>query len=170
MANIQSQTSERVVNQLLTELDGIEGRKDVYVIGATNRPDIIDRAMLRGGRFNKLLYVQLPTEGERYEIIKTISAKVPIAEDVDLKNIVLDKQCERFSGADLSSLLREAGYAALREAMSSSREDVSLKGDVYKEMKVYKRHFETALGKVSASVTEKDLLKYTRLVKELGMK
>ena len=75
-------SSERVVNQLLTELDGLEDRTGVFVIAATNRPDIIDPAMLRPGRLDKLLYVPLPTKDDRHSILLTCSKKLPISEDV----------------------------------------------------------------------------------------
>ena len=101
-------SSERVVNQLLTEMDGLEERRGVFVIAATNRPDIIDPAMLRPGRLDKLLYVPLPTKEDRHSILKTVCRKVPIAEDVDLLKVSHDPHCEGYSGADLSALVREA--------------------------------------------------------------
>lgn len=76
--------SERVVNQLLTEMDGLEERRDVFVIAATNRPDIIDPAMLRPGRLDKLLYVPLPSEQDRLSILKTVTRKLPVSKKVDL--------------------------------------------------------------------------------------
>jgi ribosome biogenesis ATPase len=72
-------SSERVVNQLLTEMDGLDERRDVFVIAATNRPDIIDPAMLRPGRLDKLLYVPLPTNEDRFSILQTITRSLPIA-------------------------------------------------------------------------------------------
>ncbi|KAG9306558.1 hypothetical protein G9A89_004755 [Geosiphon pyriformis] len=123
----KSESSSRIVNTLLTELDGLENRKQVYVIGATNRPDIIDPAMLRPGRLDKLLYVELPTPSERYEILKTLTKKTPLAPDVDLKEIAENPLCEGFSGADLASLIREAAIAALRSTLyTSSGQDLSL--------------------------------------------
>jgi ribosome biogenesis ATPase len=77
-------SSERVVNQLLTEMDGLDERRDVFVIAATNRPDIIDPAMLRPGRLDKLLYVPLPTNEDRHSILETITRSLPISEDVEL--------------------------------------------------------------------------------------
>ncbi|KAF8823003.1 putative transitional endoplasmic reticulum ATPase [Cardiosporidium cionae] len=82
-----NQTTERVVNQLLTEMDGIQDRKEVYVIAATNRPDIIDPAMLRPGRLDRLLYVPLPTEEGRFDILQTLCRKIPVTDDVDLHSI-----------------------------------------------------------------------------------
>ncbi|CAJ0642781.1 5060_t:CDS:2, partial [Entrophospora sp. SA101] len=86
----KSEASARVVNTLLTELDGLENRKQVYVIAATNRPDIIDPAMIRPGRLDKLLYVELPTYSERYEILKTLTKKTPLDDDVSLLEIAND--------------------------------------------------------------------------------
>merc|ERR1712166_1521534 len=94
-------SSERVVNQLLTEMDGLDETVGVFVIAATNRPDIIDPAMLRPGRLDKLLYVPLPTPSDRLDILKTACRKVPLSKDVDLQKIAYDDQCTGYSGADL---------------------------------------------------------------------
>jgi len=107
-------SSERVVNQLLTEMDGLEERVGVFVIAATNRPDIIDPAMLRPGRLDKLLYVPLPTKEDRFSILKTVCRKLPLAADIDLEKIAHDTQCDGYSGADLSALVREAQLSALK--------------------------------------------------------
>ncbi|KAA8495179.1 Nuclear valosin-containing protein-like [Porphyridium purpureum] len=111
-----SGASERVVNQLLTELDGMDSRKQVFVIAATNRPDIIDPAMLRPGRLDKLLYVPLPDAAARASILRTIGRRAPLDPCIDLDAIARDGRCEGFSGADLSALLREAAMDALRQA------------------------------------------------------
>ena len=107
-------SSERVVNQLLTEMDGLEERVGVFVIAATNRPDIIDPAMLRPGRLDKLLYVPLPNSEDRLQILRTCCKKVPLSEDVDLVSIANSPLLEGFSGADLSALTREAQVNALK--------------------------------------------------------
>jgi ribosome biogenesis ATPase len=101
-------SSERVVNQLLTEMDGLEDRKGVFVIAATNRPDIIDPAMLRPGRLDKLLYVPLPTKDDRFSILKTVTKSLPLDKEVNLRLISHSEHCDGFSGADLSALVREA--------------------------------------------------------------
>ena len=85
---------ERMVNMLLTEMDGLEDRKQVFVIAATNRPDIIDPAMLRPGRLDQLLLVPLPTPDDRLDILQPITRKTPLAEDVDLRAIAMDPRCE----------------------------------------------------------------------------
>jgi ribosome biogenesis ATPase len=154
--NSDNSSSERVVNQLLTELDGVEGRKRVYIIAATNRPDIIDRAMLRPGRFDKLVYVQLPDVAERAEILKTLSRKIAMDSDVSLSQIA--EKCERFSGADLSALIREAGMSALKRALV----DISLIDDA-SSLLISSNDFEQALQRCNPSVSERDLLQYQKL-------
>ena len=89
-----SGVSERMVNMLLTEMDGLEDRKQVFVIAATNRPDIIDPAMLRPGRLDQLLLVPLPSREDRLDILRTITKKTPLADDVDLEKIAYDVRCE----------------------------------------------------------------------------
>ncbi|KIK70588.1 hypothetical protein GYMLUDRAFT_65810 [Collybiopsis luxurians FD-317 M1] len=120
-----SESSARVVNTLLTELDGLDARKSVYVIAATNRPDIIDPAMVRPGRLDKLLYVDLPTPDERGEILRTMTRKVPLAIAIgqtkeqafqSVENFVREK-CDGYSGADLAALVREAGVIALKRTL-----------------------------------------------------
>lgn len=116
-----SESSARVVNTLLTELDGLSNRQGIYVIAATNRPDIIDPAMLRPGRLETLLFVDLPEEVERVEILQTLSRNL----SVPFTDAVADvaRACEGFSGADLESLLRRAGYAAIKRNDSIKLED-----------------------------------------------
>ena len=88
--NENNNSTERVVNQLLTEMDGVGERKDVYIIAATNRPDIIDPAILRPGRLGKLLYVPIPDTNDRISILKTHARNVPLSEDVNLNSIGTD--------------------------------------------------------------------------------
>ncbi|KAK2760906.1 hypothetical protein FQN54_002148 [Arachnomyces sp. PD_36] len=108
-----SEASARVVNTLLTELDGLgPSRNGIYVIAATNRPDIIDPAMLRPGRLETLLFVNLPVQEERVEILKTLVRGLPIDFTEEMRELA--RSCEAFSGADLESLLRRAGYSAIK--------------------------------------------------------
>ena len=116
-----SESSARVVNTLLTELDGLSNRQGIYVIAATNRPDIIDEAMLRPGRLETLLFVDLPEAAERVEILQTLSRNLSIPYSDEIANVARD--CEGFSGADLESLLRRAGYAAIKRNDTIKLED-----------------------------------------------
>ena len=106
--------ADRVINQVLTEMDGVGAKKNVFIIGATNRPDIIDPAILRPGRLDKLLYCPLPTAEGRADILAAAARKMPLAADVALPAIAADARCRGFSGADLASLAREAAVGALR--------------------------------------------------------
>lgn len=153
-----SHSSERVVNQLLTEMDGLNDRRDVYVIAATNRPDIIDPAMLRPGRLDKLLFVPLPDAAERCSILHTITGKQPRAADVDFSAIAADPRCQRFSGADLAALAREASLECLKEFLPRSTPGARLL--------VQMQHFSGALDKIQPSVSEKDERRYRFLRKK----
>ena len=148
--------SERVVNQLLTELDGMETRRNVFVIAATNRPDIIDQAMLRPGRLDKLLYVPLPKPSDRISILKTLARKSPLASDVKLDEIASDARCNGYSGADVAALLREATVQALK--MGPPGEKVIVK----------QIHFESALNRITPSVSERDQKRYLRMKNKLS--
>ncbi|NAZ25748.1 MAG: CDC48 family AAA ATPase [Thermofilum sp.] len=143
LVSTDSGVTERVVSQLLTEIDGLERLEGVVVIAATNRPDIIDPALLRPGRFDRLIYVPPPEEKARLEILKVHTRNMPLAEDVDLLEIA--KKTEGYTGADIEVLVREAGLLALRENINID--------------KVYARHFEEALKKVKPSLTQ-DIIKF----------
>merc|ERR1712087_275939 len=93
-------SAERVVNQMLTEMDGVQQRSQVYVIAATNRPDIVDPAMLRPGRLDRLLFVPLPSEAGRLEILRAHMRKLPLDDNVDLHGVA--REAVGFSGADLA--------------------------------------------------------------------
>ncbi|KAK9274842.1 hypothetical protein L1049_022096 [Liquidambar formosana] len=141
---------ERLLNQLLIELDGADQRRGVFVIGATNRPEVMDHAVLRPGRFGKLLYVPLPSPDERGLILKALARKKPIDADVDLIAIGRKESCENLSGADLSALMNEAAMAALEEKLTS----VQSSSDAT-PLTIKMTHFEQALGKISPSVSDK---------------
>ncbi len=120
-----SGVTERVVNQLLTEMDGIQNLKDIVIIGATNRLDMVDPALLRPGRFDKLLEVALPDEKTREAILKVHTKKMPLEKTVSLKRIA--SETEGYSGADLEALCLEAGMNALRRNASTvSSKDFSM--------------------------------------------
>ena len=138
-----SYVSERVVSQLLTEIDSIEGLRNVVVVAATNRPDLVDPALLRPGRLEKIIYVNPPDRSSRVAILKVHTRKVPLSSDVDLENIA--DLTEGYSGADLAALVREAALVALREDIKAS--------------KVSMRHFREALKIVQPSLTP-EMLKF----------
>jgi len=140
-----SMVTERVISQLLTEMDGLESLENVVVIGATNRPDILDPALLRPGRFDRIVYVPEPGVFERLQILKIHTKNMPLAEDVDLE--YLAKITDGYAGSDLEAVCREAGMIALREDINAN--------------KVYMRHFSEALKKIKPTITE-DLRKYYR--------
>ncbi|ESQ23606.1 MAG: AAA family ATPase, CDC48 subfamily [uncultured Acidilobus sp. MG] len=145
-SDVETDVTERVVSQLLTEIDGITGLENVVVIAATNRPDLVDPALLRPGRLEKLIYVPPPDEKGRLDILKIHTRHVPLAEDVDLREIA--KMTNGYTGADLAALVREATLAALREDLKATR--------------VRFKHFEQALSKVRPSVTKYMIDFYSR--------
>ena len=161
------------MNTLLTELDGLTPRKQVFVIGATNRPDMIDPAMVRPGRLDKLLYVDLPSPEERFEILKTLCKKIPLEKEddsADLHDISTDKRCGGFSGADLGALVREAAVTALREALPVPQytEDglevqQSETAQERRTVTIKQSHFDLALKKVNPSVSHQQRRKYEAL-------
>ncbi len=136
---------ERVVNQLLAELDGLEALKDVVVIAATNRPDILDPALLRSGRFDRMLLVGPPDRQGRHEILKIHATRTPRGEDVSLEELA--ELTDGYVGSDLDSLCREAAMLALREELD----------------RVDMRHYREALKKVRPSVEEHMLSYYERI-------
>ncbi|XP_044497413.1 cell division control protein 48 homolog C-like [Mangifera indica] len=146
---------ERLLNQLLIELDGAETRRGVFVIGATNRPDVMDHAVLRPGRFGKLLFVPLPSPDERALILKALARKKPIDASVDLSAIAHTKACENLSGADLAALMNEAAMAALEEKVTTSSGSSDLTPFTIKMT-----HFEQALGKIKPSVSDQQIQRY----------
>ncbi|KAI9030412.1 AAA-domain-containing protein [Hyaloraphidium curvatum] len=147
-----SQSTARLVNTLLTELDGMTSRGGVFVIAATNRPDMIDPAMLRPGRLDRVLYVDLPNAQERVEILRTVTRTTPLDAEVDLVQLASDPRCDGFSGADLAALVREAAMNALR----SEFPDLAVTGEVHPAaLSVCHRHFEAAFAKVGPSVSKK---------------
>jgi transitional endoplasmic reticulum ATPase len=138
MESTDSHTSERVLNQLLSEMDGLEALKDVVVIAATNRPNLLDPAILRPGRFDRLVFVGSPDRKGRLKIFRIHTKDTPLAEDVDLE--VLADVTEGYVGADIESVCREAVMLALRENFDI--ESIEM------------RHFREALKKVKPTITE----------------
>ena len=133
------EVTERIVSQLLTLMSGLEELRNVFVLAATNRPDIIDPALLRPGRFDRHILIPSPDAKARLNILKIHTKHMPLAKNVDLEAIT--KKTNGFSGADLEELCREAGMNALRKDIKS--------GIVEKE------DFEKALKNISPSVSDK---------------
>ncbi|XP_031959287.1 nuclear valosin-containing protein-like isoform X2 [Corvus moneduloides] len=161
----ESGASVRVVNQLLTEMDGLENRQQVFIMAATNRPDIIDPAILRPGRLDKTLYVGLPPPEDRLAILKTITkdgTRPPLDSDISLEEIAYSQHCDCYTGADLSALVREASLCALRQEMALQNTQ-SRKGGI----KISRKHFEEAFRKVKSSVSKKDQIMYEELHQSL---
>ena len=139
-------STERVVNQLLTTMDGLEDMENVFVIAATNRPDIIDQALLRPGRFDKLLLLPVPDEATRLKILQVHTKNMPL-EKVDLPSLA--KKLEDYVGADIENLCREAAMTALRQNRTAT--------------KVTTKHFEEALAHIKPS-TDKETQKHYELM------
>jgi len=144
-----SHVTETVVNQILTEMDGIESLENVIVIGATNRPDILDPSLLRPGRFDSRILVPAPDNEARAEIFKIHTGGMPL-EGVDLEDIT--SRTKGYSGADIEAICREAAMIALRENIKSD--------------KVTREHFEQALKKIKPSISKMELENYTESFKD----
>ncbi len=158
-----SHVTERVVSQLLTELDGLEELKDVVVIAATNRPDMVDPALLRAGRIERHIYIPPPDKKAREEIFKIHLRGKPLDKDVDIEELA--KKTEGYSGADIEAICREAGMLAIREAIKPGMSKEEAK-KVAESIKITKKHFEEALKKVKPSLTKDDLKKYEEIVRD----
>ncbi len=135
-----SHVADRVISQFLTEMDGIEELKGIMVLAATNRPDIIDEALLRAGRFDFHFEIPLPDKKARLEILKVHTRQKPLAEDVDLE--VLAEASENLVGADLESICKKAAMKAIREFIESGESD-------YAEFKIRGKHFQNALEEIN---------------------
>ncbi|MDJ0269861.1 MAG: CDC48 family AAA ATPase [Aigarchaeota archaeon] len=147
MAEDSSGVTNRVSSQLLAEMDGIEELSDIIVIGATNRPDMLDPAVLRPGRFDRLIFVPPPDEKSRLSILKIYTRRMPLTDDVNLEEIA--SRTEGYSGADLESLCREAALSALRRDIDAEY--------------VSKADFEEALNMVKPSISPQMAREYERI-------
>ncbi|KAJ8250591.1 hypothetical protein COCON_G00225130 [Conger conger] len=168
----ESGASVRVVNQLLTEMDGLETRRQVFIMAATNRPDIIDPAVLRPGRLDKTLYVGLPPPPDRHAILLTITkggTRPGLEADVNLEEIAHDQRCDCFTGADLSALVREASVSALRTYLHSHPSSTyhTISSGPVADIRVGRQNFEEAFKKVKPSVCKKDQKMYEMLRESL---
>lgn len=156
---------DRVLNQLLTEMDGAGQKKNLFFIGATNRPEILDEALIRPGRLDQLIYIPLPDQIARLGIIKAVLRKSPVAPNVSMD--FLASQCEGFSGADMTELCQRATKAAIRESIAAEEERRKLMSDDDANMEMddpvpvmTRGHFEEAMSNARRSVTEYDLNKF----------
>lgn len=165
---------DRVMNQLLTEMDGVGAKKNVFIIGATNRPDIIDPALMRPGRLDQLIYIPMPDFESRLSILKATLRKSPLNKDVDLS--YLASQTEKFTGADLTEICQRAAKIAIRENIARDMEreqvraeamqegDVDAEDDIEEEdlmPEIMPRHFEESVRQARRSVSDRDLAQYS---------
>jgi len=166
--------ADRVINQLLTEMDGMSGKKNVFIIGATNRPDIIDSAILRPGRLDQLIYIPLPDELSRQSILKSNLRKSPISKDVDLN--YLAHVTNGFSGADLTDICQRAVKMAIRENIEkeitrekerASNPDAEMDDDYDPVPEIRRDHFEESMKYARKSVNEADTRKYQMFAQTL---
>jgi transitional endoplasmic reticulum ATPase len=152
-----SNVAERIVSQMLSEIDGLEELHSITIIAATNRPDIIDPALLRPGRIDRLIYITPPDRSSRFEIFKVHTAKTPLDGDVDLGT--LSDDTESFTGADIASVCNEATIFAIREYVISGK---STDDESIKQLKVGYHNFRDAMAKVKP-YSKKELEKYTKI-------
>jgi len=141
-SSADSHVTERVISQLLTELDGLEPLHNVTVIAATNRPDLLDPALTRAGRFDRHIYIPPPDEDARIEILKIHLRGKPLADDVSIEDLA--KKTDGKTGADLASLVREATMLAIRDVLNASEKPSSEK---IKKARIEMRHFEQVLSR-----------------------
>lgn len=163
---------DRVMNQMLTEMDGINAKKSIFIIGATNRPDILDPAIMRPGRLDQLLFIPMPDLPSRQGILTSVLRKSPVSNDVDLA--YLARHTDRFSGADLTEICQRAAKLAvreniekeiekerLREAAIEAGEDIEPDEEEDLVPEITTRHFEEAMRDARRSVSDADLAKYS---------
>jgi transitional endoplasmic reticulum ATPase len=164
---------DRVMNQLLTEMDGIGAKKNVFIIGATNRPDIIDTALMRPGRLDQLIYIPMPDYESRLGVLRAVLRKTPVHRDVDLQYLAANT--EKFTGADLTEICQRAAKIAIRESISRDmereaiRKEAEAEGVVTDEVEedddlvpeILARHFEESVRNARRSVSDRDLAQYS---------
>jgi transitional endoplasmic reticulum ATPase len=161
--------SDRVLNQLLTEMDGMGAKKNVFIIGATNRPDQIDPALLRPGRLDQLIYIPLPDEKSRHAVLQATLRKSPVSKDVDIR--YLAQVTPGFSGADLTEICQRAAKLAIRESIEKEilrEKERKAKGDSTMDTdteddpvpEIRRDHFEEAMRFARRSVSDNDIRRY----------
>jgi transitional endoplasmic reticulum ATPase len=173
---------DRVINQLLTEMDGVGSKKSVFIIGATNRPDILDPAIMRPGRLDQLIYIPMPDGENRKSILRSILRKSPVAKDVDID--YLAEVTDKFTGADLTEICQRAAKMAIREAIEKTIEkkraaeaaaaaaggatlDAMEDDGVDPVPEITAKHFESAMRDARRSVSDADLAKYASFASTL---
>ncbi|GHP08474.1 AAA ATPase cdc48 [Pycnococcus provasolii] len=166
--------ADRVLNQMLTEMDGMNAKKTVFIIGATNRPDIIDSALLRPGRLDQLIYIPLPDDASRLNIFRANLRKSPLADDLDLDTLA--KYTNGFSGADITEICQRACKYAIRENIEKDIErerrkaenpDLMDEDDVDLVPQITRAHFEEAMKYARRSVSDADIRKYQSFAQTL---
>jgi len=145
-------TFASIVNQILVEMDGVENRKGIIVVASTNRPDIVDPAFLRPGRFDRLVYVESPDYDARLKILEVHTKKMPLVKEISLERIA--HITEGYSGADLENVCREAGMQAIREEL-----------DKLKEIK--QKYFDFALSKIKSTLPKEVIERYENMAKKI---
>ncbi len=159
---LDNRVTERLISQMLVELDGLEELHNVTVIAATNRPDMLDPALLRPGRFDRLIHVPPPTLEARVEILRIHTQGRPLSDEVTLEDLA--KKTEEFTGADLEAMANEASMLAIREYVLSGG---SLKDEEVKQLYITKQHFDEAMAKVDPK-RRGAFEKYTAISRDFG--
>ncbi len=167
--------SDRVLNQLLTEMDGAGAKKELFFIGATNRPDILDEALIRPGRLDQLIYIPLPDKGARKNIFKAVLRKSPVAPNVSFDFTA--ELTQDFTGADITELCQRAAKAAIRDSIAAEEERRKLAGDAGADVEmadavdpvpvISRAHFEEAFHAARRSVSTHDLYKFDEFRKKM---
>merc|ERR1711988_177486 len=164
-------SGDRVMNQLLTEMDGMGAKKNVFIIGATNRPDIIDTALMRPGRLDQLIYIPMPDYASRLSILKAVLRKSPVSDTVDLGHLA--RGTDKFTGADLTEICQRAAKFAIRQNIEQDIKRIRAKAEMGDEMEeeeeeedggmpeILPRHFEEAVRNARRSVSDRDLAQYS---------
>jgi transitional endoplasmic reticulum ATPase len=164
-ASSDSHVTERVVSQLLTELDGLEELKDVVVIGATNRPDMVDVALLRPGRLDRLVYIPPPNASSRAQIFAIHLLGKPLADDVDIEQLA--KETEGYVGADIEAICREAAMLALRDFIKPEMTPEQV-NEGAATIKINKGHLYAAINRVKPTASRDMLHQYENIAKEFA--
>jgi len=167
---------DRVINQILTEMDGMGKKKNVFIIGATNRPELLDPALMRPGRLDQIIYIPLPDMPARLGVLKAATRKSPLQKDVDLK--YLAEYTDGFSGADLTEICMRAAKFAISESIQHDmqrkreREEKGIEEEEEEEDPVpfiTRDHFQKAMEFARKSVSKEELQRFDRFAREMKM-